>query len=317
MPDAKLKDMAERMALIGEAIILNNGGEKIVENGEEYYLINTAAKFVAPLELPGAPTPYLEVGQAVDYSFYSSGGAPPLKWAVISGDLPDGIQFETGKLSGVPLVAGVYPIEVEVTDGTVRLNRGFDLIVRGENIAPKADEILATVTKTVATKRDAMWLTVGHSLYTDDVAAIRDGKKLGEGSTFYSISHDPAKSVDYYGYRWAEPQVIGVVDLHMGSMEENGGWFTSLDVQFLDAVGQWQSVEQLITSPKLLPGKERYNKAHFVEYVLIFSPVETSAIRIIGDAGGVKHWRSELTHFTSVTELSVHGALPDFQKLNP
>jgi len=31
------------------------------------------------------------------------------------------------------------------------------------------------------------------------------------------------------------------------------------------------------------------------------------------DAGGVEHWYSTFTRFTSITELSVHGTLPDYR----
>ncbi|MFQ5751588.1 MAG: ADP-ribosylglycohydrolase family protein, partial [bacterium] len=73
MPDASLNDMAERMARQGEKIILKHGGKKITENGEEFYLINPEAEFVAPLEFPGAPRPYIEVGKKMEYEFYVSG----------------------------------------------------------------------------------------------------------------------------------------------------------------------------------------------------------------------------------------------------
>jgi hypothetical protein len=315
LPNAGLKDMAMRMAKMGEEIIVKNGGKKTVEHDEEHYLINQEAKFVAPLEMPGAPLPYIEVGQEVDYSFFSTGGEPPINWTVASGDLPMGIQFNSGKLSGIPVEPGVYPVTIEVAEGDVKQSRNFNLIVRGKNLAPSAVTILAATSATNTSRRDSMWLTVAHSLYTDSVSVIRDGIKLGEGSTFYSIGTDIEKAEDYYGYQWAQPIEIGLVDLHMGSMEENGGWFTSLRVEYLDKNGEWREVENLVIVPDLLAGKGRFNKAHFVEYVLAFNPIKTSAIRIIGGAGGVEHWFSRLTHFTSVTELSVHGPLPGFNNL--
>ncbi len=315
MPDASLKDMAKRMAKQGEKIILQHGGKKITENGAEYFLINTRATFVAPLEFPNAPMPYLDVGQDVDYAFYVTGGKLPFQWQLVSGALPQGIHFRQGKLSGRPTTSGIYPIALKVVQNNVAIRREFKLVVRGRNLAPAAVQILANVLQTDTRKRDAMWLTVGHSLYSDTVGVIRDGVRLGDGSTFYSNGGETGKDEDYYGYRWNEPRTIGLLGFHTGSVEENGGWFTSLGVEFLDEGGRWWPVEDLLISPPLMQGEERFNKPHFVEYLLAFQPVQTTAIRLIGDAGTVEHWYSKSTPFTSITELSVHGPLPGYGSL--
>jgi hypothetical protein len=303
------------MSNIGEGIILKNGGKRVLKDGSEYYYINPDAIFNPPLEIPVAPLPYMEIGKEVDYTFYSTATKTQPEWKIVSGSLPNGIQFMSGKLSGTPTEPGVYPVKINVARGKTKLSRDIILIVRGENLAPAAIEILATVSLTDTAKRDSMWLTVAQSLYADNVSKIRDGRKLGDGSTFYSIGTDSDKVEDYYGYRWAQSQLIGLVDLHMGSMEENGGWFTSLNVEYEDDNEHWKTVEDLVMIPELLPGESRFNKAHFVEYVITFKPVKTRAIRIIGKAGGVEHWFSKLTHFTSITELSVHGPLPGLEIL--
>ena len=98
-------------------------------------------------------------------------------------------------------------------------------------------------------------------------------------------------------------------------MEENGGWFTSLDVQYLDNNGTWASVEDLVISPSLVKGDKPHNKPHFVEYLLAFKPVRTTAVRMIGNAGGSKHWYSKPAYFTSISELSVYGPLLNFENL--
>lgn len=316
MPDASLKDMVARMAELGEKIILKHGGRKVTEDGEEFYLINTEAEFVAPLELPRAPMPYIEVGQELEYNFYVTGGKPPYRWKVSSGSLPEGLRFQNGTLSGMATSAGIYQVELQVEQGGQKTSQEFKLVVRGKNLAPTAGEILANLQQTDTDRRDGMWLTVARSLYADNVLVIRDGKRLGDGSTFYNISSEPLKKVDYYGYEWAEPQTIGLLGYHTGSVEENGGWFTSLNVEYRDENNHWQAVPDLRMSPPLMPGKERFNKPNFIEYLLAFDPVQTTAIRIIGDAGGVEHWYSELIHFTSITELSVHGPLPGNESLN-
>ncbi|MEE9571633.1 MAG: ADP-ribosylglycohydrolase family protein [Candidatus Neomarinimicrobiota bacterium] len=310
LPDASLKDMALRMSNIGEGIILKNGGKRVLKDGSEYYYINPDVIFNPPLEIPVAPLPYMEVGKEVNYTFYSTATKTQPEWKIVSGSLPNGIQFMSGKLSGTPMEPGVYPVKINVARGNTNLSRDINLIVRGENLASDATEIIASINNTDTAKRDSMWLTVAHSIYTDNISTIRDEKKLGDGSTFYSIGNKSDELVDYYGYKWDEPIEIGLINLNMGSMEENGGWFTSLDVEYEDNNGYWKTVEDLVMTPELLPGDSRFNKAHFVEYVMTFKSVKTRAIRIIGKAGGVEHWYSKLTHFTSVTELSVHGPLP-------
>jgi hypothetical protein len=315
MPDASIKDMADRMVIQAEKIILKYGGEKITENGVEYYLINPDAEFVAPMEFPGAPMPNIEVGKETDYTFYVCGGKPPFKWSVVSGQLPDGIALKDGKLTGTATTSGIYPVTVQFESEGKTASQKFKLVVRGENLAKDAKNILASVRKTNVEVRDAMWLTVGYSLYANSVEVINDRKRLGNGSTFYSITEDLGEKIDYYGYEWDESKSVGLIGYHLGSMEESGGWFTSLNVEYRDANGKWKSVEDLVVLPDLLPDEEPFNKAHFVEYLLAFNPVETTAIRIIGDAGYAKHWRNKAYHFTSITELSVHGPLPDYTNL--
>ena len=316
MPDASLKDMANRMVLQAEKIIVKYGGEKVTENNVDYYLINPDAEFVAPMEFPGAPMPNIEVGKNTDYRFYVSGGKPPFKWSVKSGQLPEGITLSDGKLIGTATKEGIYPVKVQFESEGKTASQEFTLIVRGTNLTSDVKKILANVRETDIAVRDSMWLTVGRSLYAPKVELINDGKRLGNGSTFYSITNDLGMKIDYYGYEWDESKNIGLLGYHMGSMEESGGWFTTLNVEYRDANGKWKSVDNLIILPDLLPNEEPFNKAHFVEYLLAFKPVETTAIRLIGDAGTAKHWRNKAYRFTSITELSVHGPLPDYQTLN-
>jgi hypothetical protein len=96
---------------------------------------------------------------------------------------------------------------------------------------------------------------------------------------------------------------------HTGCLEEFGGWFTSLNVQYLNESGQWTPVEKMTITPSLPSTDIVFFQPHFVEYVLCFEPVETKAIRIIGDAKIQDHWNkytNQVSGFTSVTELSVY-----------
>ena len=317
MPDAGLKDMANRMAAQGEKIVLGHGGRRIVEDGREFYLINTEASFAAPLEFPAGPTPYIEVGQQVEHELPAFGGKAPLRWTLQSGDLPEGLGISGGNLSGVPSSPGVFPISLELAaSDNQEISKKVKLVVRGPNLARAAQSILSSVRNTDTARRDAMWLTVPHSLYAESVEVIRDGKRLGDGSTFYSIQDHGRPKQDFFGFEWSEPQLVGLLGYHTGSVEESGGWFTSLNVEYRDSDGNWETVEGLLTSPPLPAGPLPFNKPHFVEYLLAFRPVETTAVRIIGDAGGTDHWRSSRTYFTSISELTVHGPLPGYELLN-
>jgi hypothetical protein len=318
MPDAGLKDMADRMAAQGEKIILAKGGRKTTVNGRDAYEINTQAEFVAPLELPSGPGPFIEVGESIEFEFPVFGGKPPYRWRIESGSVPAGLRFADGKLSGTAKSAGVYPVVAELTDSSGKsLSRPIKLVVRTRNLAPAAAKVLSNVETTDTAVRDAMWLSVPSSLYAPQIQdVIRDGKRLGNGSTFYSITASGERKEDYYGFEWNQTQTIGLLGYHGGSVEENGGWFTSLRVEYRDAQGEWRPVQGLLISPPLAPGNEPYNKPHFVEYLLAFPAVETKAIRMIGQAGGARHWHSKLTYFTSISELSVHGALPRHEHLN-
>jgi len=330
MPDASLVDMAGRTADQGEKLILKHGGKKVVEDGTEYYLINPDAEFIAPLEFPSGPRPVIEVDRPAEAGLLVFGGKAPFKWTLENGELPKGMEFKDGTISGTAEGSGIYAITVSVKDATgQKLSQTVDIIVRAENLARTADTVLASVSKTDTSKRDNLWLTVPKSLYADDVASIiRDGKRLGDGQTFYSISReltaDTDSKTDYYGYEWDEAHRIGLLAFHTGAVEEMGGWFTSLDVEYRDESGNWQSVENLVISPELPPGKERYNRPNFVEYLLAFEPVETTAIRMIGETGGVGHWtgtyrdkpeRVYVSHFSSISELSAHGPLPGYERL--
>ena len=317
MPDAGLRDMANRMAAQGRRIILDHGGKEVTERGVEYYLINTEAAFSPPIEFPSGPGPYIETGLEVEHVLPVFGGEPPYRWSLRSRRIPDGLRFRDGRLSGLASSPGVFPIGLHLADSKGQaMTRRRNLVVRGPNLARTAERVLSSVQQTDTVRRDKMWLTVPRSLYANDVEVIRDGNRLGDGSTFYSIEGHGRPKRDFFGYEWRHPQVIGLLGYHTGSVEENGGWFTSLQVEHLDSSGTWKPVQGLLISPPLAPGELPFNKPHFVEYLLAFRPVETIGIRIVGDAGGTRHWRGELTFFTSITELTAHGPLPRYELLN-
>lgn len=315
MPDASIKDMAQRTVQQAEKIILDHGGQKITENGEEYYIINTDAVYKAPLELPNGRLPVIAKGKAVDYTFPVSGNTDNCKWIIASGKMPEGLVFNNGRLSGIPEKTGVYPIKLKVEQDGVSAEWAYLIIVRGENYAEGAKSILSNVNTTSASTRDSMWVSVSRSLFAKDIHVLNDGKINGEGSVFYSINHSLKPKTDYYGYEWEKKKLIGLIGFQTGSMEEFGGWFMTLSVEYQDDNMNWKPVEGLQLMPALANGDNTNIKPDFVEYLLAFKQVSTRAIRIIGEAGGGYHWFSgdKTPRFTSITELSVYEPMPGIE----
>ena len=315
MPDASLKDMAARMSKLAREIIIKNGGKVVTRNNVEYFIINPKAGFTAPLEFPDAPMPYLEIGKPLAFEFDVSGGKQPLLWSVVSGKFPDGLEIINGRLTGTPVVSGIFPVEIQITSGNEKASKKFAFIVRDKNLAPTANGILSNVASTNNAARDSMWLSVPSSLYANEIDIVNDGIRYGDNSTFYSIDGTHAPKTDFYGYEWEESQTIGLIGFCTGSMEENGGWFANLAVQYKNEQEAWTTIQNLKIVPPLLPGNKPFNKAHFVEYLLAFDPINTKAVRIIGDAGNAPHWFSKESYFTSIAELTVHGTLDGFSQI--
>ena len=159
---------------------------------------------------------------------------------------------------------GVFPITLQLVDsGGLELRETLKFVVRGPNLADSSAAVLSSVQETNTTRRDEMWLTVPRSLYANRVEVIRDGIRLGDGSTFYTIEDTGEAKQDFFGFEWSQPQNVGLLAYHTGAVEENGGWFTSLDVEYLDSEGNWTPVHGLLISPPLAPGPLPFQQAPF------------------------------------------------------
>ncbi len=309
LPNAKISEIIDNTLKITIDLVIAKGGKLSGDKGNEILTINTSAIFNPPMEFCLGPLPILEVGKPVDFNFYTSTNKS-YNWSLISGNLPLGLSFTKGKLTGTPSEAGYSIITLQLENGSNKITREFNLLVRGENLAFKADTIYANVRELNEKVLDSCWFTFGKPMYAKNVAVINDGKTTGEGSVFYSLaSKSKIPKVDYYGYGWKMPQAISRIALHAGCLEEFGGWFTSLNVQYLDARGKWVPVEKINFTPALPETDVVYYQAHFAEYIIEFPTVESMGIRIIGDAKIQDHWNKytkQVSGFTSITELSVY-----------
>jgi hypothetical protein len=309
LPDAKISDIINNTVKAAIEVVRGSGGQVMGEPGSEVLTINPEAKFNPPLEFYLGPMPYMEIGKPVDFTFYTKGNQA-YNWTLVSGNLPEGLNFDKGRMTGTPQKAGDYKISLHLDNGKDKIARDFNLLVRSENIAPSADTVLANVRQLNEAVMDSCWYTFGKSMYAKTVDVIRDGKTGGEGSVFYSLAAKAnIPKVDYYGYGWNEPQQISMMAFHTGGMEEFGGWFTSLNVQYMNEEGKWLPVENMTMAPPLPATSIVFFQPHFAEYVIRFDPVTTKAIRIIGDAMVQGHWNKytkNVSSFTSITELYVY-----------
>ncbi len=309
LPDASIDDMINRTLAVAIQLVESKGGKISGKKGKEVLTINTAASFHAPLEFFVGPDPRMEVNKPVNYTFYSAANQQ-YNWTLIDGQLPPGLNFNKGKITGTPTAPGKYKVLVQLDNNKQKLTKTFELLVRNTNIASSADSVLANVRVLNEDVLDSCWYTFGKSMYAHKVDVIRDGVTDGPGSVFYSLaSAARIPKVDYYGYEWANSQKIDMIAFHTGGMEEFGGWFTSLNVQYQNEEGKWVPVEKVAISPSLPATDVVFYQPHFVEYVISFPAIRTKAVRIIGDAMVQDHWHlftKKVSAFTSITELSVY-----------
>ncbi len=312
LPDASIQDMIDRMVKMTLQLVKAEGGKVSGKPGEEKITINTNAVFDVPLEFYIGPAAKMEVNKPVDFTFYSDANKN-YNWTLAGGELPNGTTFEKGKLSGIPTTPGVSKITVQLSKGKKTLKKDFELLVRNTNVAGNATTVLSNVSQMNDAVMDSCWYTFGKSMYAKTPDVIRDGKLNGAGSVFYSLAAKAKiPKVDYYGYEWKDEQSIDMLVFSTGGMEEFGGWFTSLNVQYKNEEGKWVSVEKTNINPPLPKTDIVFFQPHFAEYVIMFQPVKTKAIRIIGDAMIQDHWNKytkKVSGFTSITELSVHQSM--------
>ena len=309
MPEGKISEMIDQTLKLTIDLVVLKGGKLSGKQENEVLTINSQAVFNPPLEFYIGPLPVLEIGKRIDYDFYAEANKK-YNWSLISGSLPEGLILKGGKLTGIPTKQGSSTITILLSNGKEQISHEFKLLVRGENIAIKADTILANVRQVNMAVLDSCWITFGKPMYAKNISVLNDGKTNGSGSVFYSLeTKSNSPKIDYYGYGWKTPQEISMMALQTGCMEEFGGWFTSLNVQYQNEAGKWIPVEKISITPALPETDIVFFQPHFAEYVISFPTVVTRAIRIIGDTKIQDHWHKYTKHvsgFTSVTELSVY-----------
>lgn len=82
--------------------------------------VSAPAQTALGLTITGTP-PSATLNSSIDYQlFVATGGATPYNWTLAGGGLPAGLALEaaTGRIRGVPSVAGTYFFALKATDST-------------------------------------------------------------------------------------------------------------------------------------------------------------------------------------------------------
>ena len=126
--------------------------------------------------------------------------------------------------------------------------------------------------------------------------------RLNDGS--YDISTDSwdgfYKDEDFWGYLWGESLFFNHIAYFTGDIFPDGGWFTSLKVQYTQDGSTWNDVPIVKMSPEYSFTDQAAGKQALTRYDISIPTVRGTGIRIYGSPGGT-------ATFSSIAELEVFG----------
>jgi len=284
-----LTGLAQRTVKQAEKIILANGGEIVEKEGKKVYKINVNAEFIAPFELNQFPDFAVEVNHEFSYPIYTGRSADVVELK-LSGNIPDGLRIENGKLIGKPNKVGKYKFQVSAKFENTTNSETILFSVHSANLAPLADRVV-----------------YNENALDKNIEKIRDGKT---NETYYSIRQSVEQEVDNYGYIWADEQKISALSFNNGVPNEFAGWFTSFAVEYLDKKEEnWVKVKSISIYPELNLENNQWLKPNFIDYDISFQPIETKGIRIVGMSGGIEKDAANahlgMQYYTAISELKV------------
>jgi hypothetical protein len=302
MPDVKLTELTRRMADQGVATITMYGGKLDTINGNEVLVINPKAEFTTPLELLASPPIFYRVDSDTSIFLNRSDLKSTLDWKITHGSLPEGISLVNGVLKGRSTQAGTFEFDVEMARGSEKVIQNYTLYSLSDNLARTANKVLVAWEPDLANAQ-----TESSGKPVSDPEFIRNGVTQPD---FYS-SFNPGNTVqkmDYYGYRWDNPVDVNALVLYTGWIEQHGGYFETMNVEYLNDNGQWIKVSGLSISPSPNFDEYVFTKAHYAPYIYRFDNVKTNAIRIIGKPHGRTSWNfDKVIYFTNVSEVQVYN----------
>lgn len=109
---------------------------------------------------------------------------------------------------------------------------------------------------------------------------------------FDSFKHDYDGQPEWYALHFPTPTTLNTVYWLHGAVFNEGGWWTSLAVQYQNDAGEWRDVTNLVFSPDYDFSNQRANRQPFAAYVARFEQVTTTAIRLIGMPSGTHSMNS-------------------------
>jgi len=137
---------------------------------------------VEPLQIAGAAPASVTVGDFYSAKFSYSGGELPVTWS-LSGDLPDGLSFLNGVISGSPIRSGTWSnIIVRVTGGNGKTSQAGPFSITTVNKLQVAGSVLSKATVGVAYS-STLSASGGDGNYTWSVESgnLPDGLTLNNG----------------------------------------------------------------------------------------------------------------------------------------
>jgi hypothetical protein len=142
-----------------------------------------------------------------------------------------------------------------------------------------------------------------------------DGQPLSEFLAYRNKTydtydgHNQAQDEDWYALHFSEPIKINGVEMTMECPNRDGGWWTSLRVEYWDKQQQeWQSVSRLNITPPYNFNDAPFDRRPYETHALIFDEVITNSVPLIGRPGG-------LAQFISLSYLTVFHR--DLSRWNP
>jgi AraC-like DNA-binding protein len=97
---------------------------------------------------------------------------------------------------------------------------------------------------------------------------------------------------DWYVCRFPERVKVNTVGFAHGPLFIDGGWWQSFDVEWLDRDDHWRTVTNRRVTPSYDFSNTFWEQPAYQPYAVFFDPVETSAIRLVGEAGGLDSYVS-------------------------
>ena len=181
--------------------------------------------------------------------------------------------------------------------------------IMGEDNLALQPGVVVTVSVTYPTGGGA----VDPAVLLNEIVCDLDGQPLvafAQSNTFDTYDgQNQSSSFDWYELAFPAIVHCNCLEMTMGLPYRDGGWWTSLAVEFYDKEKQaWTQVENFTISPPYNFANEYRKRVPYETYALSFQEVNACRIRIIGQPGG-------LAAFTSLARLAVYQR--DLSRWNP